>query len=100
MKLFIMISLLTASSALADTTKFVVKGMHCGSCEKNVKKAVCRNEEMKSWFEKCDAKVTDEKSETGELILETKKGISLDADKQNKIESALKEVGKTLERAQ
>lgn len=51
----------------AEPVTLKIKGMHCASCEKTLTKKVCQKLELKN----CQAKVTDRKSEAGELSFET-----------------------------
>ena len=83
--------ILNISESLAET--MTIKGMHCGSCASAVNKAVCKDKEMSTWFEKCEAKVTDAKKEMGALDLVLKKDVSLDETKKSKISTAIKGAG-------
>ena len=87
--------LLTSTVALADS--LTVKGMSCNACEKQVTSVVCKDKEMSQWFETCTAKVTDAKAETGEIRYTLKKGMTLDATKMSKIQTAVADTGRSIE---
>lgn len=55
MKSLILLSFLASSLVLAESKTIAVKGMTCGSCVKNVEKAVC--EGLKYSKENCQVKI-------------------------------------------
>lgn len=68
------------------THTFKVDGMHCGGCVANVQRAVCKD----SPYEKCAAKILNEKKEIGELSITLKDGQTFD---EAKLRSDMKEAG-------
>lgn len=80
--------------ARAETGTLTIKPMHCSSCVKQVTKTVCNDAVMSTWFESCKAQLIDADKEIGQLTFTTKKDVKMDAEKQTKIESALKAAGR------
>jgi hypothetical protein len=73
--------------ASAETTTMDIKGMHCGSCEAAVRKAVCKNKDFKGLFESCEPSVVDADKELGQLKLVTK--APLTTEQKSAVEKAI-----------
>lgn len=74
-----LMTLLASQSALADSTTYDVKGMHCDSCAAVVKSHVCKMDGI----EKCDVTV-------GKIVISPKAGVTISADQ---IQAVLSKAG-------
>lgn len=82
--LSLIVGLFVTQSLLAQPVTLKIKGMHCGSCEKTINKKVCQKLELKN----CQAKVTNRKSEMGELSFEAEPNTDL-----AKVKSTINDAG-------
>lgn len=67
-------TIMISSTALATSHQFKVTGMHCGGCKMAIEKSVCND----AGYAKCEARITNEKEEIGEVLIETKPGQKAD----------------------
>ncbi len=67
-------TLLISFSALAETTTYPIKGMHCGSCKKAIESKLCKMEGLQT----CKVEVLDGKKEIGQVTISTKDGSAPD----------------------
>jgi hypothetical protein len=68
-KLMVLLTVFSASLAIADAQTFQIKGMMCNSCVNQVKAGVC--DKMKDVADKCDVKI-------GTLTITPKAGKTVD----------------------
>jgi hypothetical protein len=85
---------LFSTLSLADS--IAIHGMTCEGCEKQIRKVVCMDKEMSTWFNTCDAKVIDSKKEIGQINYTLKKNITLDESKMKKISAAVEDTGRSI----
>jgi Copper chaperone len=78
-KILVSLSLVIASSALAETTTYTVEGMHCGSCAKAITAQVCKMDGI----DKCDVTV-------GKVVITPKSGATIT---QEQVQTAMSKVG-------
>ncbi|MNL11953.1 zinc/cadmium/mercury/lead-transporting ATPase [compost metagenome] len=78
-KILVSLSLLIASSALAETTTYNVEGMHCGSCAKSISAQVCKMDGI----EKCDVTV-------GKVVITPKAGTTITKEQ---VQTAMSKAG-------
>lgn len=95
---FLFIALLFSQNIFADSIS--IQGMSCSSCEKQIRAAICMDKEMSSWFETCDAKVTDTKKQIGEIKYILKKDVALDQTKMSKLTKAVEDTGRFVIKAE
>lgn len=73
------LSLLFISSlAFAETATYTVEGMHCGGCKKMISAKVCDDPALKDKVESCKVSMLDEKKQTGQIVIVTKKDSKVD----------------------
>ena len=77
--LFFAMSLIS-TLAFADTAKIGITGMHCSSCKALLTKSVCENETLAKSIDTCSVKLTDEKTQAGEINIVTKPEAKLDME--------------------
>lgn len=82
--ILVLITLATASLALADTVSYQVKGMHCGACQKAIEAKVCKMEGVQS----CKVELTNPKKKMGQITLTTAQGKPVDAVEVEKMVSS------------
>lgn len=82
--LSLIVGLFVTQSLWAEPVTLKIKGMHCGSCEKTLSKKVCQKLELKN----CQAKVTDRKSEMGEISFDSEPATDL-----SKVKSTIIDAG-------
>lgn len=75
--MILMGALLVSSFAMAESSTYQVKGMHCGACAKSIEEKVCKMEGVKT----CKVEMVDAKKRMGKVTLETEEGKTLDAKK-------------------
>ena len=86
-KTLLSLLILVSPLAQAETTTLDIKGMHCGSCEAAVRKAVCKNKDFQGLFESCEPSVVDADKELGQLKLVSK--APLTSEQKSAVEKAI-----------
>ena len=71
---------LVSSFAFAETAKFSVEGMHCSGCKEMITKSICDNPEVAKTTAACSVKLTDEKKQTGEIVIVSKGDSKVDVE--------------------
>ncbi len=94
MKTLILSSFVLSSLCFANGNTIVIDNMSCGSCVKQVTKAVCNDKDISTWFDSCKPEIVDGEKMVGKVTYTLKKGLTLDADKKKKIETALEGSGR------
>ena len=69
---------LLSTLSFAETATLTVEGMHCAGCKHEIKEKVCDDAALKANYESCTVKFTNQKKQTGELTIVTKKDAKLD----------------------
>jgi len=78
MKSFLLILSLASSFVFAETTTLTIEGMHCAGCKKMISAKVCDDAVLKDKIESCKVSILNEKSQTGQIVIISKKDSKVD----------------------
>ena len=70
--------LFISSMAFSETATFAIEGMHCSSCKKMISAKVCDDAALKEKIESCKVSILDEKKQTGQIVIVSKKDSKVD----------------------